>query len=72
MRERIANEASVNVMGMFLFLIFIIGISLLSLSVSIPMINAQTPSAKMTDGAQMMGSCAIGVESACNGTQWNK
>jgi hypothetical protein len=72
MRERIANEASVNVMGMFLFLIFIIGISLLSLSVSIPMINAQTASVKMTDGAQMMGTCAVGVESPCNGTQWSR
>jgi hypothetical protein len=80
MRERIANEgldknkhsSILPFNAKFIFLIFIIGISLLSLSVSIPMINAQTPSAKMTDGAQMMGSCAIGVESACNGTQWNK
>jgi hypothetical protein len=79
MRERIANEgsdknknSSILPFNAIILLIFIIGISLLSLSVSIPMINAQTPSAKMTDGAQMMGSCAIGVESACNGTQWNK
>jgi hypothetical protein len=47
-------------------------ISLLSLSVSIPMINAQTASVKMTDGAQMMGTCAVGVESPCNGTQWSR
>jgi hypothetical protein len=72
MRERIANEASVNVMGMFLFLILIIGVSILSLSVSIPMINEQTASAKMTDSAQMMGTCAVGVESPCNGSQWSR
>jgi hypothetical protein len=80
MRERIANEGPdknknssiLPFNAMFIFLIFIIGISLLSLSVSIPMINAQTASAKMTDGAQTMGTCAIGVESSCNGTQWSK
>jgi hypothetical protein len=80
MRERIANEGSdknknssiLPFNAMFIFLIFIIGISLLSLSVSIPMINAQTASAKMTDGAQMMGTCVVGVESPCNGTQWSR
>jgi hypothetical protein len=34
--------------------------------------DAQTASAKMTDGAQMMGTCAVGVESPCNGTQWSR
>jgi hypothetical protein len=58
--------------AMYIFLIFIIGISLLSLSVSIPILNAQTASAKMTDGAQTMGTCAIGVGSPCNGSQWSK
>jgi uncharacterized membrane-anchored protein YitT (DUF2179 family) len=80
MRERIANEGPdknkhssiLPFNAMFIFLIFIIGISLLSLSVSIPMINAQTASAKMTGGAQMMGTCVVGVESPCNGTQWSK
>jgi hypothetical protein len=80
MREKIANEGPdrnkhssiLPCNAMFIFLIFIIGISLLSLSVSIPMINAQTASAKMTDGAQMMGTCVVGVESPCNGTQWSR
>jgi hypothetical protein len=79
MRERIANEgqdknkhSSILPFNAIILLICIIGISLLSLSVSIPMINAQTASAKMTDGAQMMGTCAVGVESPCNGTQWSR
>lgn len=79
MRERIANEgqdknkhSSILPFNVIILLICIIGISLLSLSVSIPMINAQTASAKMTDGAQMMGTCAVGVESPCNGTQWSR
>jgi hypothetical protein len=80
MRERIANEGPdknknssiLPFNAMFIFLIFIIGISLLSLSVLIPMINVQTASAKMTDGAQMMGTCVVGVESPCNGTQWSR
>jgi hypothetical protein len=79
MRERIANEgsdknknSSILPFNAIILLIFIIGISLLSLSVSIPMINAQTASVKMTDGAQMMGTCAVGVESPCNGTQWSR
>jgi hypothetical protein len=79
MRERIANEgsdknknSSILPFNAIILLIFIIGISLLSLSVSIPMINAQTASVKMTDGAQMMGTCVVGVESPCNGTQWSR
>jgi hypothetical protein len=79
MRERIANEgsdknknSSILPFNAIILLIFIIGISLLSLSVLIPMINAQTASAKMTDGAQMMGTCVVGVESPCNGTQWSR
>jgi hypothetical protein len=80
MRERIANEgsdknknSSILPFNAIILLIFIIGISLLSLSVSIPMINAQTASVKiLTDGAQMMGTCVVGVESPCNGTQWSR
>jgi hypothetical protein len=79
MRERIANEgsdknknSSILPFNAIILLIFIIGISLLSLSVLIPMINVQTASAKMTDGAQMMGTCVVGVESPCNGTQWSR
>ena len=79
MRERIANEgsdknknSSILPFNAIILLIFIIGISLLSLSVLIPMINAQTASVKMTDGAQMMGTCVVGVESPCNGTQWSR
>jgi hypothetical protein len=79
MRERIANEgsdknknSSILPFNAIILLIFIIGISLLSLSVSIPMINAQTASVNMTDGAQMMGTCVVGVESPCNGTQWSR
>ena len=75
MREGIANEGpDKNKHSSILPFnaMFIIGISLLSLTVSIPMINAQTASAKMTDGAQMMGTCAVGVEIPCNGTQWSR
>ena len=75
MRERIANEGpdkNKNSSILPFNAMFIIGISLLSLTVSIPMINAQTASAKMTDGAQMMGTCAVGLESPCNGTQWSR
>ena len=75
MREGIANEGpDKNKHSSILPFnaMFIIGISLLSLTVSIPMINAQTASAKMTDGAQMMGTCAVGLESPCNGTQWSR
>ena len=79
MRERIANQGPdknkhssiLPFNAMFIFLILIIGISLLSLSVSIPIMNVQTASA-VTDGAQMMGTCVVGVESPCNGTQWSR
>ena len=80
MRERIANEGSdknknssiLPFNAMFIFLIFIIGISLLSLSLSIVMINAQTSSDGISgrvNGVTEMGICVVGVESPCNGVK---
>jgi hypothetical protein len=55
---------------MFMFSILIIGISLLSLSVSTIMINAQTSNDGISDsvvGGRHMGICVVGVRSPCNG-----
>jgi hypothetical protein len=60
-----------NAMGGLLFLL--IGISLLTLSVSTSMINAQASSGSTSGGSSgssgpgiQMGICVVGVESPCN------
>ena len=53
-----------------MFLILIIGINILSLSLSTTMIDAQTASdgsSGSKTGVTQMGICVVGVESPCNG-----
>ena len=60
---------------MFVFLFSVIGLSLLSLSASATMANAQaasnttsgTNSTSNETGVKQMGICQVGVESPCNG-----
>jgi len=61
--------------AMFVFLFSVIGLSLLSLSASATMANAQAPSNTTSGtnstsnetGVKQMGICVVGVESPCNG-----
>jgi hypothetical protein len=61
--------------AMFVFLFSVIGLSLLSLSASATMANAQaasnttsgTNSTSNETGVKQMGICQVGVESPCNG-----
>ncbi|MFL6413053.1 MAG: hypothetical protein ACJ71K_17660 [Nitrososphaeraceae archaeon] len=61
--------------AMFVFLFSVIGLSLLSLSASATMANAQAPSNTTSGtnstsnetGVKQMGICQVGVESPCNG-----
>jgi hypothetical protein len=55
--------------AMFVFLVLVIGISLLSLSIPTIMINAHTSNDDMggrPTGGTQMGICVRGVNSACN------
>jgi len=63
--------------AMFVFLFSVIGLSLLSLSASATMANAQGPSNTTSGtnstsnetGVKQMGICVVGVESPCNGVK---
>jgi hypothetical protein len=71
--KRAMNKGNNNVMFMLLFLV--IGLSLLSLSVTAIMTNAQAPSNTTSasnstsneTGVTQMGICVVGIESPCNG-----